>query len=174
MTMYALQERKPECDESCWIAESATVIGSVVLRANASVWFHAVVRGDRDRITIGEHSNVQDGAVLHADPGFPLTIGRDVTVGHLAMLHGCTIGDGSLVGIQATILNGAVIGSHCLIGAKTLVPEGKVIPERSLVVGVPGRVVRSLTDEEVAALDASARGYVENGRRYARDLRCLP
>lgn len=174
MTMYSLREREPACDGSCWIADSATVIGSVVLGPRASVWFHAVVRGDRDRITIGEDSNIQDGAVLHADPGFPLTIGRGVTVGHLAMLHGCTIGDGSLVGIQATVLNGVVIGDHCLIGAKTLIPEGKVIPARSLVVGIPGKVVRSLTDEEAAALEASARGYVDNVQRYARDLRRLP
>ncbi|GAB4172844.1 MAG: gamma carbonic anhydrase family protein [Rhodocyclaceae bacterium] len=171
MPLYSLGERSPVCDPASWIAENATVIGSVVLRAGASVWFNAVVRGDRDLITIGEDSNIQDGAVLHTDPGIPLAIGRAVTVGHLAMLHGCTIGDGCLIGIQATVLNRAVIGGHCLIGAKTLIPEGKLIPERSLVVGVPGKVVRELTDEEVAALEASARGYVENWQRYARELR---
>ena len=170
MPLYFLNERVPRLHESCWVADNATVIGSVVLHANASVWFNAVLRGDRDVLTIGEDSNVQDGAILHTDPGIPLTLGRAVTVGHLAMLHGCTIGDGSLVGIQATILNRAGVGRHCLIGAKALIPEGKVIPERSLVMGMPGKVVRELTDEEVAALEESARGYVENARRYARGL----
>mgnify|MGYP001767373660 CR=1 FL=1 len=173
MAIYALGNRRPRIDGPHWIADSATVIGSVVLQADASIWFNAVVRGDRDWITIGERSNIQDGAVLHADPGVPLTLGRGITVGHLAMLHGCTIGDGSLIGIQATILNRAIVGRQCLIGAKSLVPEGAVIPDRSLVIGTPGKVVRQLSDEEVASLARSAESYAENWKRYARELRTL-
>lgn len=170
---YRLGDRHVVCPEDgdWFIADDAIVIGSVTLGIEASVWYRAVVRGDSERITIGARSNVQDGAVLHADPGFPLTIGADVTVGHLAMLHGCTIGDGTLVGIQSTILNGAVIGEGCLIGAHTLIPERKVIPPRSLVMGVPGRVVRELDDAAVAGLLRSAAHYVANFRRHRLDLR---
>jgi carbonic anhydrase/acetyltransferase-like protein (isoleucine patch superfamily) len=173
MAIYSLGERRPRIDGPHWVADSATVIGSVVLQADASIWYNAVVRGDRDWITIGERSNIQDGAVLHADPGVPLTLGRGVTVGHLAMLHGCTIGDGSLIGIQATILNRAIVGRQCLIGAKSLVPEGTVVPDRSLVIGTPGKVVRALSDEEVASLARSAETYVENWKRYVRELKTL-
>jgi carbonic anhydrase/acetyltransferase-like protein (isoleucine patch superfamily) len=146
------------------------LIGNVKLAHNASVWWQAVLRGDNEPISIGANSNVQDGSVLHADPGFPLTIGTDVTVGHLAMLHGCTIGDNSLIGIGAVILNGAVIGKNCLIGARALIPEGKEIPDNSLVMGAPGKVVRELEDRHVARIREAAKNYVRNWQRYARDL----
>lgn len=154
-----------------WIAPGAVVLGRVRLERNASVWFGAVVRGDNDPIVIGENSNVQDGSVLHTDEGVPLTIGRNVTIGHQAMLHGCTVGDNSLIGIKATVLNRAVIGKNCLIGAHALIPEGKVIPDNSLVMGAPGKVVRELDEAAVRMLEASALHYVENWRRYARDLK---
>lgn len=153
-----------------FIASNASVIGSVILENNVSVWFNAVIRGDNEPICIGANSNIQDGAVLHTDPGAPLIIGNNVTVGHLAMLHGCTIGDGSLIGIHSTILNHAVIGRNCLIGANTLITEGKVIPDHALVVGSPGKVIRSLRDEEIAALHASAMRYTENLARYLNSL----
>jgi len=153
-----------------YIAPNAAVIGDVVLEDRASVWFGVVIRGDNDTITLGERCNVQDGSVLHTDPGIPLTLHRSVSVGHLAMLHGCTVGEGSLIGIKAVVLNRAVIGRECLIGANALVAEGKVIPDRSLVLGSPGKVVRTLTDEEVARLYAIADIYVRNGERYAREL----
>lgn len=169
--IYSLHERRVECRGAYFIAHNATVIGSVVLENNASVWFNAVVRGDNDLIAIGENSNIQDGSILHTDPGIRLTVGRDVTVGHLVMLHGCTVGDNSLIGIKSVILNGAVIGKNCLIGANTLIPEGKVIPDGSLVMGSPGRVVRSLGEEQIRGITASARHYVENFRRYQAGLR---
>ena len=149
-----------------YVAPNATVIGRVVLEDSASVWFNAVLRGDNETITIGARSNIQDGAILHADAGIPLSLGADVTVGHQVMLHGCTVGDGSLIGIKAVILNRAVIGRECLIGACALIPEGKVIPDRSLVMGTPGKVIRQLTDDEVADLRTAADLYVANGRRY--------
>ena len=161
-------------DGDYWIAPGALVIGRVILRRNASVWFNAVLRGDNEPIEIGENSNVQDGAVLHTDPGSPLTLGRDVTVGHLAMLHGCEVGEGSLIGIGAVVLNGAKIGKGCLIGAKALIGEGKQIPDGSLVVGAPGRVVRTLDDEARAQLTLSATRYVRNWRRYAAGLKPQP
>ena len=154
-----------------WIAPGAVVLGRVRLEKNASVWFGAVVRGDNDPIVIGENSNIQDGSVLHTDSGSPLTIGRGVTVGHQAMLHGCTVGDNSLIGIKATVLNGAVIGRNCLIGAHALIPEGRVIPDGSLVMGAPGKVVRELDERAVQMLELSALHYVENWKRYARELR---
>ena len=171
--IYTLDQRRPEFRGDYFVAANATVIGSAVLENNASVWFNAVVRADNEVITIGENSNVQDGAVLHTDPGIPLTIERDVTVGHLVMLHGCSIGAGSLIGINSVILNAALIGKQCLIGANTLIPEGKVIPERSLVVGSPGRVIRQLIDEEVARLKHSAEHYVTNFKRYQSGLKTL-
>jgi carbonic anhydrase/acetyltransferase-like protein (isoleucine patch superfamily) len=174
MPLYELGDRRPRLDARCWIADNAVVIGSVVIEHDASLWFNTVARGDNDLITIGAGSNVQDGSVLHTDAGIPLAIGRDVTVGHMAMLHGCTVGEGSLIGIKAVVLNRAVIGAHCLIGANTLIPEGKVIPDRSLVIGSPGRVVRQLTDEETARLLASARHYVDNWRRYRTGLKRAP
>jgi carbonic anhydrase/acetyltransferase-like protein (isoleucine patch superfamily) len=169
---YALGDDRLTSDgDAFWIAPTAVVIGKVKLGKNASVWWGAVLRGDNDPITLGENSNVQDGCVLHADPGFPLTIGKDVTVGHLAMLHGCTIGDNSLIGIGAVILNGAVIGENCLIGAKALVPEGKEIPANSLVMGAPAKVVRRLEDKHIARIREAAEHYVGNWQRYRRDLR---
>lgn len=174
MALYALGERRPELRGDCWVADNAAVIGSVVIEDGASVWFNTVIRGDNDLITLGQGSNVQDGAVLHADPGFPLTLSGRVLVGHQAMLHGCTIGEGSLVGIQAVVLNGAVIGKECLIGAGALVPEGKVIPDRSLVLGSPGKVVRQLSDEEAAAIRLGCRQYSERAERYRRELQPLP
>ncbi len=163
---YSLAERKIVTKGDYWIAPNATVIGSVVLENNASVWFNVVVRGDNDVITIGENSQVQDGSVLHADPGFPLTLGKNVSVGHMAMLHGCTVGDGSLIGIKSVILNGAVIGRNCLIGANTLIAEGKTIPDGSLVLGSPGRVVRQLLPEEIIRINEIADHYVANFKRY--------
>lgn len=173
MNVFDLGDRRPTLPDTdeYWIAPTATVIGDVRLGRNASVWFGAVVRGDNDPITIGENSNVQDGAVLHSDPGVPLDVGANVTIGHLAMVHSCTVGDGCLIGIGAVILSRAVLGEHCLVGAGAVVTEGKVFPPRSLIVGSPGRVVRELTNDQCAALDASAAHYVENWRRYARDLR---
>jgi carbonic anhydrase/acetyltransferase-like protein (isoleucine patch superfamily) len=153
-----------------FVAANATVIGSVVLEDESSVWFNTVIRADNDLITIGARSNVQDAAVLHTDAGIKLTLGTEVSVGHQAMLHGCTIGDGSLIGIKALILNHAVIGRECLIGANALVTEGKVIPDRSLVLGSPGKVVRKLSDEEAAGLRAIAAHYVTNARRYLSSL----
>jgi carbonic anhydrase/acetyltransferase-like protein (isoleucine patch superfamily) len=160
----------PQADEY-WIAPSASVIGRVTLKKNASVWFHAVVRGDVESISIGENTNIQDGSVLHADPGFPLSIGQDVTVGHMAMLHGCEIGSNSLIGIGAVVLNGAKIGRNCLIGARALITEGKEIPDGSMVLGAPGRVARSLSESEIEGLASSARRYVANWKRYAAACR---
>lgn len=173
MTLFDLGDRRPKLPPGgqCWIAPSAVVVGSVELRRDASVWFGAVIRGDNDPITVGEESNIQDHSVLHTDEGVPLTIGAGVTVGHRAMLHGCTVGDNSLIGIGAVVLNRAVIGGDCLIGAGSLITEGKTIPDRSLVMGAPGKVVRELTDAEVQMLRLSALHYVENWKRYARDLR---
>ena len=174
MSIYALGDRRPSFGEGSWIAHNATVIGSVTAGRNVSIWYNVVVRGDNDPITIGDDTNIQDGSVLHNDDGIPLTIGRHVTVGHMAMLHGCTIGDGSLIGINAVILNGARIGKHCIIGANSLIGEGKVIPDGSLVMGSPGKVVRDLTDEQKKLLEASAAHYVHNAKRYARDLEEQP
>ena len=171
MALYSLANRKPTLGHDAWVAPNATVIGDVQLGDNASVWWNAVLRGDNDTISIGANSNIQDGSVLHADEGVPLTVGANVTVGHLVMLHGCTIGDESLIGIKSVILNKAVIGRHCIIGANSLIPEGKVIPDRSLVMGSPGKVVRQLSDEEVALLRHAAQGYVDNARRYRAELK---
>ncbi len=168
--LYSLGDRRVRCDGDYFVAPGAIVIGSVVLMHEASVWFNAVVRGDNDVITIGARSNVQDGSVLHTDHGVPLTIGSDVTIGHKVMLHGCEIGDGSLIGINSVVLNGARIGRHCLIGANSLIPEGKEIPDFSLVMGSPGKVVRQLDESRARALAMSAQHYVENWKRYKRDL----
>jgi carbonic anhydrase/acetyltransferase-like protein (isoleucine patch superfamily) len=168
---YVLGERRVECRGEHYIAPNATVIGSVVLESEVSVWFNAVLRGDNDRITVGARSNIQDGAVLHTDPGIELSVGRDCTIGHMVMLHGCSIGDGSLIGIKSVILNHARIGRNCLIGANALITEGKEIPDRSLVVGSPGKVMRQLNDQEVAFLLWNAEHYVEKLRRYTRLLR---
>lgn len=172
MTLYALGELRPTLppEGEYWVAPNAVVLGDVVLHRNASVWFGAVLRGDTDRLTVGENSNIQDLSVLHADAGVPLTIGRNVTVGHKAMLHGCTVGDNSLIGIGAVILNGARIGKNCLIGANALIPEGKEIPDGALVVGQPGRAIRQLSEGQIAALEASAQHYVQNWKRFAAEL----
>ncbi len=154
-----------------WVAENATVLGNVILEENASVWFNAVLRGDNDPITVGENSNIQDGSVLHTDVGCPLTIGRNVTVGHMAMLHGCTIGDETLIGIGSTVLNRAVIGKNCIIGAHALIPEGKAIPDGSLVMGAPGKVVKELSEPQIAMIRASAEVYVANWKRFRSGLR---
>ena len=157
-------------DENYWVADSAMVMGSVLLRTGASVWFNAVLRGDNDLITVGEYSNIQDGSVLHTDPGCPLEIGAFVTVGHKVMLHGCRIGDNSLIGINSVVLNNAKIGRNCLIGANALITEGKEIPDNSMVMGAPGKVVKTLTDQQVAGLKASAAHYWENAQRFMKGL----
>lgn len=171
--IYALNDKVPEAKGDYFIAENATVIGQVILHHNVSVWFNAVIRADNDVISIGENSNIQDSAVLHIDAGCPLTIGADVTVGHKAMLHGCTIGDGSLIGMNAVILNRAKIGRYCLIGANSLIPEGKEIPDYSVVMGSPGKVVRTLTPEQAESLRKSAESYVQQFKRYKTGLRKL-
>ena len=168
--LYALGERRVEMRGNFYVADNAVVIGAVVLGHDASVWFNGVVRGDNDVITIGDGTNVQDAAVLHVDEGLPLTLGANVSVGHRAVLHGCTVEDGALVGIGAVVLNRAVIGRGSLVGANALVPEGKVIPERSLVVGSPARVVRTLTEEDAAGIEGIARHYVEMARWYREKL----
>ena len=169
--IYELEDRRVERHGNTFVADNATLIGSVVLRDEASVWFNVVMRGDNDPIIIGEQSNVQDGSVLHTDTGYPLTVGRGVTIGHKAMLHGCTIGDYSLIGINAVVLNGAQIGDHCIIGAGALIPEGKVIPPGSLVVGTPGKVKRQLGEEQRTMLHHSAQHYVDNFKRYKASLK---
>ena len=151
-----------------WIAPNATVIGNVQLLKDASVWFNAVLRGDVELITVGQGSNVQDGAIIHTDPGFPCTIGKNVTVGHLAMLHGCEIGDGSLIGIGSVILNGANIGKNCIIGSKALVTEGMEIPDGAMVLGIPGKVIKILNDEEQSAVSLGAEHYVQNYKKYKK------
>ena len=173
MPIYALGERAPEFPESgnYWVAPDAQLMGAIRLEENASVWFSVILRGDNERITIGENSNVQDGSVMHTDMGFPLTLGKNVTIGHQAMLHGCTVGNNTLIGIGATILNGAKIGNNCLIGAHALVGEGKEIPDNSMVLGMPGKVVRSLDEQNEQLMSASAQHYVENWRRYKNDLK---
>jgi carbonic anhydrase/acetyltransferase-like protein (isoleucine patch superfamily) len=172
MAMYSLGDRTiPPRGAEGFVAHNATVIGTVVLHDQSSIWFNAVVRGDSDVITIGERTNVQDAAVLHADPGFPLTLGKNVSVGHQAMLHGCTVGDGSLIGIGAIVLNGAVIGKGCLIGAGALVPEGKTYPDGVLVVGSPGKVVRELRPEEIQGLLQNAEIYVQRAKLYRKEFK---
>jgi carbonic anhydrase/acetyltransferase-like protein (isoleucine patch superfamily) len=173
MAVYQLDEYMPELADSAWVADSAEVIGRVSLGAEVSVWFKAVLRGDSEHLTIGAGTNIQDGSVLHADHGFPLVLGQGVTVGHQCMLHGCTVGDYSLIGIGAIVLNGARIGKHCLVGAGALVTEGKEFPDGSLIVGSPAKVLRSLTEEQIEGLKASAAHYIQNGRRYALGLKKL-
>ena len=171
--IYKLNENKPQFPEDgdFWVAPDANVIGKIRLNTGASVWFGATLRGDNECIDIGAGSNVQENSVLHTDIGFPLTIGRNCTIGHKAILHGCTIGDQSLIGMGAIVLNGAQIGRNCLIGAGALITEGKIIPDNSLVVGAPGKVVRSLTEAEIEGLLASATGYQTNMRRFAKGLK---
>jgi carbonic anhydrase/acetyltransferase-like protein (isoleucine patch superfamily) len=172
MPIYALDGVRPDLPESgdCWVAPDAVLIGRVRLGRDAGIWFGAVLRGDNEWIEVGEASNVQEHCVLHTDMGFPLTIGRGCTIGHRAMLHGCTIADNSLIGIGATVLNGARIGSNCLVGAHALVTEGKEFPDGSLIIGSPAKVARSLSDAEIAGLRRSAEGYVANWKRYRSGL----
>ena len=167
---YDLEDKKPKNSGENWVAPNATIIGDVTLEKNSSVWFNAVIRGDNENIHVVEGSNVQDGSVLHTDPGCPLKIGKDVTIGHIVMLHGCTIGDNSLIGIGAVILNNAKIGKNCIIGAKALITENKEIPDNSLVVGAPGRVVRKLTDEEIGKITENAKHYQDNWKRYVKTV----
>lgn len=168
--IYALDGIRPTVDATAWVADSADLIGKVVVEAEASVWFGAVARGDNEEIRIGAGTNVQENCVLHTDMGYPLTIGANCTIGHKAMLHGCTIGDGTLIGMGATVLNGAKIGKGCLIGACALITEGKEIPDGSLVMGAPGKVVRQLDETARARLLASAAGYQANARRFRTGL----
>ena len=175
MPIYSLNERRVELrGEHHFIAHDATLAGSIVLENEVSVWFGVVIRADNDQVHIGEATNIQDGSVLHVDPGFPMALGRRVTVGHQAMLHGCSVGDGALIGINSVILNGARIGAGTLVGANTLVPEGKEIPPGVLVVGTPARVVRELKPEEKENLLRIAQGYVERSRRFKQELREQP
>ncbi|UFN50179.1 gamma carbonic anhydrase family protein [Roseomonas sp. OT10] len=173
MPIYALDDHRPSlpAEGRYWVAPDAHVIGMVTLGEDVGIWFGAVLRGDNVPIAIGAATNIQEGAMLHADEGFPLTVGEGVTVGHHAILHGCTVGDNSLIGMGATVLNGAVIGRNCLVGANALVTEGKVFPDNSLIVGAPARAVRVLGEEAVAGLRQSAAYYVENARRFAKGLR---
>ena len=168
---YRLADQKMTADgNKFWIAPSADIIGRVILSENASIWWQAVLRADNEPITIGANTNIQDGCVLHTDPGFPVDIGRNVSVGHMCMLHGCTVGDGSLIGIGSIILNGAKIGNNCLIGANSLIVEGKVIPDNSLVMGSPGKVVKDVSPEQIESLQKNADGYVKRWQRYKDEL----
>ena len=170
MTIYALGDLKPDLHEDSWVAPDATLVGQVVVEEGASVWFGAAVRAEHEVIRIGKGSNVQEHTVMHIDPGYPLTIGGNCTIGHKAMLHGCTIGDNTLIGMGATVLNGAKIGKNCLIGAGALITEGKEIPDGSLVMGVPGKVVRQLDAAAIAGLTRSAETYQANMRRFRKEL----
>ncbi|MEP6609474.1 MAG: gamma carbonic anhydrase family protein [Burkholderiaceae bacterium] len=171
MAIYQLGARIPRIDPSAYVFDTATLIGTVILGARVSIWPYATLRGDNEPIEVGDDSNVQESCVLHTDPGVPLTIGRNVTIGHQVMLHGCTIGDGSLIGIQAVILNGAVIGRNCLIGAGALITEGKQIPDGSLVIGSPAKVVRLLEAADIERMHGNTDGYVQRAMAYRRDLR---
>lgn len=173
MTIFALGDRIPDIAADAWVAPDANVIGRVILEAGVSVWFGSTLRGDNEPIRVGAGSNVQEDCVFHTDMGFPLTVGRGCTIGHKAMLHGCTIGEATLIGMGATVLNGARIGRNCLIGAGALIPEGKEIPDGVLVVGAPGRVVRPLDAEAIAGFEKSARHYQERARLYAATLKPL-
>jgi len=171
MAVYKLGEHAPRIHETAWVAESAEVIGRVEMAAGASVWFGAIVRGDVEDIRIGRNSNVQDNSVLHADVGIPLRIGANVTVGHHVMLHGCTIGDGTLIGIRAVVLNGAKIGRNCILGAGSVVTEGKEFPDGTLILGTPAKLVRELTTEQIAEMQHGALHYVGNARRFRAELK---
>ncbi len=171
MSIYQFGDIAPEINPSAYIAESANIIGKVKVDANASVWFNATIRGDNELISVGENSNIQEGCVLHTDPGYPLRIGKNVTVGHQAMLHGCTIGEGSLVGIQAVILNGARIGKNCLVGAGALVTEGKEFPDDSLIMGSPAKVARTLSPDDISRMHGNTDNYVKRGQLFKTNLR---
>ena len=171
MAIYELDGNAPQLAEGAWVAESAEVIGKVELHRSANIWPKVVIRGDNDLIQVGEGSNVQDASVLHTDPGYPLLIGKNVTVGHQVMLHGCSIGDGSLIGIGAVILNGARIGKHCLVGAGALVTEGKEFPDGSMIIGSPAKAVKELSPEQIAGIGEIAGRYVKNAQRYIKTLK---
>lgn len=171
MAVYALEDKTPQLADDVWVADSAIVVGNVILSEGSSVWFGTVIRGDNDPITIGQRSNIQDNSVLHSDAGSPLTIGEGVTVGHQAMLHGCTVGDNTLIGIGATILNGTQIGKNCLIGAHALITENKVIPDNSVVMGAPGRVIKQVPEAQEIMLKMSADYYVKNAKRFKKGLK---
>ena len=173
MSTYQLDDDVPQVPDSAFVADSAQIMGRVILGEDSSVWFGAVLRGDTEPISVGAGTNIQDGSVLHTDVGCPLTIGERVTVGHQVMLHGCTIGDESLIGIGAVVLNGAKIGKHCLVGARSLVTEGKEFPDGSMILGSPAKVVRQLTPEQIEGLRRSAQHYVDNARRYRAGLKKL-
>lgn len=173
MAIYQLDQHIPQVADSAWVADNAQVMGEVELAADSSVWFSSVIRGDAAKISVGEGSNIQDGSVLHADFGLPLTIGKHVTVGHMVQLHGCTIGDESLIGIGAIVLNGAKIGKNCLVGAGALVTEGKEFPDGSMILGSPAKVVRQLTPEQIEGLRKSAQHYIENAHRFKAGLKKL-
>lgn len=173
MTLYALDGHEPQIDPDSWVAPDANLIGRIVVGQGASVWFGSTLRGDNEPIVVGPGSNVQENCVMHTDMGFPLTIGRDCTIGHKAMLHGCTIGDETLIGMGAVVLNGAKIGKNCLIGANALITEGKEIPDGSLVMGAPGKIVRQLDAQAIAGLRASAKHYQDNMRRFRTGLKPL-
>ena len=168
--IYELENNKPVLHKDSWVASNAVLIGRVILEKNANVWFNAVLRGDIEPITIGENSNVQDGSVFHTDPGCPLTLGKNVTVGHMVMLHGCEIDDNTLIGIGSTILNKTKIGKNCIIGANTLIPENKIIPNNSLVLGSPGKVIREVTEKEIIEINENAKHYVDNYKRYKKNI----
>ena len=170
MAVFKLGDVTPEIHSDAWVAPTASVIGNVTMEEHSSVWFGAVLRGDNENILIGRRSNIQDNSVLHTDPGMPLSIGEGVIVGHQVMLHGCTIGDNTLIGIGATVLNGVKIGKNCLIGAHALITEGKVIPDNSMVIGSPGKVVKTLNENQIAMLHLNAEVYVKNAERFAADL----
>ena len=171
MAIYQLGDISPEIDATAYITDSANIIGNVRIEANASIWFDVTIRGDNELIVVGENSNVQEGSILHTDMGFPLTIGNNVTIGHQAMLHGCTVEEGSLIGIQAVILNGAKIGKNSLVGAGALVTEGKQFPDNSLIVGSPAKVIRTLSDEAIAAMHANTQHYVNGAQKYKTQLK---
>jgi carbonic anhydrase/acetyltransferase-like protein (isoleucine patch superfamily) len=171
--IYELNGKKPECHGDHWIAESADVIGNVVLGDQVSIWFNAVLRGDNDPITVGRASNIQDGSVLHTDIGYPLTIEEGVTVGHKVMLHGCSIGKNSLIGINSVVLNGARVGKNCLVGANSLIPEGKEIPDGSLVMGSPAKVIRQLDERAIEGLRISSQNYIANYKRFREDAKII-
>ena len=167
---YDLKDKKPQTSSENWVAPNATIIGDVILEKNSSIWFNAVLRGDIENIHISEGSNIQDGSILHTDKGCPLKVGKNVTVGHLVMLHGCTIGDNSLIGIGAVILNNAKIGKNCIIGAKALITENKEIPDNSLVVGSPGKVIREVTEEEKKSVLENTKHYQDNWKKYSQSI----
>ena len=166
--IYELEKHVPNIDPECWVAPNAIIIGKVQLKKNSNIWFNTVLRGDVDQITIGENTNIQDGSIIHTDPGCPTIVGNGVTVGHMVMLHGCEIADDCLIGIGSTILNKTKIGKNCIIGANALVTENKIIPERSLVIGSPGKIVRQVTDEEIKYIKDNARDYVKNFKKYKK------